>query len=63
VTDPIDRPGEIARLRALLGTTRLERDELARRLAAALDGPPAMVAGQLSLPGMPHPHRLGGRSS
>jgi hypothetical protein len=49
-----DRPNEatteIARLRVLLATARLERDDLARRLAAVLDEPPATVAGQQALP-------------
>ena len=41
---------EMARLRALLAATRLERDDLARRLAAAVDEPPVMTAGQVPLP-------------
>ncbi|WP_448642319.1 hypothetical protein [Geodermatophilus sp. URMC 63] len=46
---------EIARLRVQLAATRLERDELARRLAAAVDELPAMTAGQdpLPLPDLP----------
>jgi hypothetical protein len=45
-----DDATEAARLRALLAATRLERDDLARRLAAVLTEPPAMVVGQIELP-------------
>jgi hypothetical protein len=52
VTDPTDRAGEVARLRALLASTRLECDELAARLAELTDDPPVMVTGQTHLPGL-----------
>ncbi len=41
---------EMAQLHALLAATRLERDDLARRRAAADDEPPVMTAGQVPLP-------------
>lgn len=46
---------EVTRLRALLAAARLERDELARRLAAAIDEPTVPTVGQdpLPLPGLP----------
>jgi hypothetical protein len=53
VTHPTGDPIELIRLRTLLAATRLERDQLARQLAAVLDDAPvAVCAEQQPLPGM-----------
>ncbi|SFU08008.1 hypothetical protein SAMN05660657_05468 [Geodermatophilus amargosae] len=54
-TAPRRATEEVSRLRAQLAVTQLERDDLARRLAAALEEPPVITAGQdpLPLPDLP----------
>ena len=51
-TEPADTRDELIRLRALLSATRLERDELADRLATLNTEPPVPVRGQAELPGL-----------